>query len=217
LNPGPPVPQTGALTGLRYAPFRFSGCGMLYAGRLPRARREPPRATASSGFVGGPAAHGKGRQYLAAFDPALGYPARGPTSGHRRWVPSQVRPTRSAHPSLRDHRNRQRQLALQESRLSAPKPLASLQRYLGARLLAACCARLEAHHSVLREGQNWTPILSQFWRPIDIERFPIASDHLRDHQLGGEVGAHALLHAAHRGGRERPQLRPRARPDRPAG
>jgi hypothetical protein len=45
LNPRPPVPQTGALTGLRYAPPDQGS--MLYAGRRCRAR---PREVAVSSF-----------------------------------------------------------------------------------------------------------------------------------------------------------------------
>src|SRR5690349_24650760 len=40
LNPGPPVPQTGALTGLRYAP-PFRSRANLYAGEPSRARAAP--------------------------------------------------------------------------------------------------------------------------------------------------------------------------------
>jgi hypothetical protein len=64
LNPRPPVPQTGALTGLRYAP---PGQGpMLYAGRRCRARAAgrsivscfkqrglDPRAACDSAFAAG--------------------------------------------------------------------------------------------------------------------------------------------------------------------
>jgi hypothetical protein len=42
LNPGPPVPQTGELTGLRYAPP--SRDPMLYAGRRCRARAKRLRS-----------------------------------------------------------------------------------------------------------------------------------------------------------------------------
>src|SRR5664279_4807634 len=87
------------------------------------------------------------------------------------------RTARPSHPSLRYHRNRQRELALQKPRLTRHKPLARYSASPG-----RARSRLTRHtdssdvtttllNPAVQRGQCWAPIRGQSSTPINIWRF----------------------------------------------